>query len=70
MRIEEPRVLGGVGDKLSNGGTQYYQQRRIYSSDGLAMCLPANLPGGSYWYLIKEIHGDNKNQTSNDTRVR
>lgn len=26
------------------------QQNRIYSGDGIAMCHPANLPGGSYYY--------------------
>ena len=51
--IERAIVLGGIGEKKSNGGTQYYQQDRIYSSDGLAMCIPANLPGGSYKYMIK-----------------
>jgi DNA (cytosine-5)-methyltransferase 1 len=29
----EPRVLGGVGEKLSNGGTQWYQQDRIYDDN-------------------------------------
>ena len=51
--INNAILLGGVGEKKSNGGTQYYQQDRVYSSDGLSMCLPANLPGGSYNYLIR-----------------
>lgn len=49
-----PVYWGGVGEKKSNGGTQYFQQDRVYSSDGLAMCLPSQLPGGSYLYLIVE----------------
>ena len=53
-QIKMPRVLGGLGEKKSNGGTQYFQQDRVYSSDGIAMCLPAELPGGSYRYLIEE----------------
>ena len=53
--IEEAKVLGGLTTELkSNNGTQYYQQDRVYGSDGLAMCEPANLPGGSYKYLVKE----------------
>ena len=52
--IVEPRVVGGLGVKKSNGGTQYFQQDRVYSSDGIAMCHPANIPGGSYRYLVKE----------------
>ena len=46
MEVKEPRVLGGLGNKKSNNGTQYYQQDRVYSSDGIAMCHPANIPGG------------------------
>lgn len=52
--IVEPRVVGGLGEKKSNGGTQYFQQDRVYSSDGIAMCMPSQLPGGSYRYLVKE----------------
>lgn len=48
------KLLGGVGPKNSNGGTQYYQQDRVYSSEGVAMCLPANIPGGSYRYMVEE----------------
>ena len=46
MEVKEPRVLGGLGNKKSNNGTQYYQQDRVYSSDGIAMCHPANIPVG------------------------
>ena len=49
----KPKLVGGIGDKKSNGGTQYYQQDRIYDSESIAMAHPANLPGGSYKYLIK-----------------
>lgn len=49
-----PKVIGGVGEKKSNGGTQFYQQDRIYSGDGIAMCHPANLPNGSYMYAFSE----------------
>ena len=28
--VKEPKVLGGVGEKKSNGGTQWYQQDRVY----------------------------------------
>lgn len=53
MIIKAAKVLGGLGEKKSNRGTQYYQQDRVYSSDGLAVCLSANLPGGSNNYMIK-----------------
>ena len=49
-----PQLVGGIGEKKSNGGKQYYQQDRIYDSDTIAMALPAQLPGGSYFYLVYE----------------
>ena len=41
-----PEVVGGVGDLVSNSGTQYYQQDRVYSSEGIAMCHPSGLSSG------------------------
>lgn len=32
-KVVEPRVIGGVGEKKSNGGTQWYQQDRIYDNE-------------------------------------
>lgn len=52
--VLEPRVLGRLGEKKSNGGTQYFQQDRVYNSNGVAMAHPANIPGGSYKYLMDE----------------
>lgn len=49
-----PKLVGGIGEKKSNGGTQYYQQDRIYDSESIAMAHPANLPGGSYKYQVKQ----------------
>lgn len=48
----KPKLVGGIGEKKSNGGTQYYQQDRIYDSESIAMAHPANLPGGSYKYQV------------------
>ena len=55
---DTPTVLGGLGEMKSNGGKQYFQQDRVYDSEHIAMCLPANIPGGSYRYLVYE----NKNR--------
>ena len=52
-KIAEPKLVGGIGEKKSNGGTQYYQQDRVYDSREIAMCHPANLPTGSYNYLVE-----------------
>lgn len=51
---DTPQLIGGIGEKNSNGGTQYYQQNRIYSGECIAMCHPANLPSGSYMYGFEE----------------
>lgn len=53
LNHDMPICLGGLGEKKSNDGTQYFQQDRVYSSDSYAMCLPYGLPGGSYRYLIE-----------------
>lgn len=63
-----PVVIGGLGEKKSNGGTQYFQQDRVYTSDGVAMCHPANIPGGSYRYLIEEIYEKWNNNDWSATR--
>ena len=47
-----PKLVGGIGDKKSNGGTQYYQQDRIYDSESIATAHPANLTSGSYYYQV------------------
>lgn len=50
--MEEPKLVGGFGEKKSNGGTQYYQQDRVYDGEDMAMCHPASIPGGSYNYQV------------------
>lgn len=43
--------IGGIGEKKSNGGQQYYQQNRVYQGD-IALAHPASIPGGSYRYAV------------------
>ena len=31
--MNKPKVIGGVGEKKSNGGTQYYLQDRVYDGE-------------------------------------
>lgn len=45
--------VGGIGEKKSNGGKQWYQQDRVYQGD-IALAHPASIPGGSYRYVVKE----------------
>ena len=39
-----PKVLGGIGEKKSNGGTQYYQQYRIYDNNVSVAITTQNNP--------------------------
>ena len=32
-KVVEPKVIGGIGEKKSNGGTQWYQQDRVYDNN-------------------------------------
>ena len=43
-------LWGGIGEKKSNSGRQWYLQDRIYDSDGLAPCLTSIM----YWAYIGE----------------
>lgn len=37
-KVFEPRVIGGIGEKKSNGGRQWYQQDRVYD-DNIAISV-------------------------------
>ena len=41
-RESKPILVGGIGEMNSNNNTQYHQQNRIYSEDGVALCQSAN----------------------------
>ena len=51
--VKECKVIGGLGEKKSNNGTQYFQQDRVYFGD-IQPAQPAQLPGGSYNFLLEE----------------
>lgn len=44
----EPKVVAGIGEKKSNGGTQWYQQDRIYDDNVAITVTPAFNP----YYMI------------------
>ena len=50
-----PKLIGGIGEKKSNGGSQWYQQDRVYDSESVAMCHCANIPSGSYNYQLSDL---------------
>lgn len=53
----EPELLGGLGEKVSNGGTQYYNQDRVYSSDSVSVTISTVFQP---WYMVKENGKGNK----------
>ena len=51
MNDLEPVMLGGLGEKVSNGGTQYYNQDRVYDSRSVSVTISTVLHP---WYLVKD----------------
>lgn len=47
--IEETKCVGG--QSTNKWGGQYHQQDRVYKGD-IALAHPANIPGGSYKYIV------------------
>jgi hypothetical protein len=45
-----PILMGGLGEKVSNGGTQYYFQDRVYSGDSVAVSIATSF---NPYYLVK-----------------
>ena len=59
--IEETKCVGGLSDSVW-GGKQYHQQYRVYKGD-IALAEPANIPGGSYKYIVAmRGRGENNEQ--------
>ena len=48
--LQEPKLVGGIGEKKSNGGTQWYQRDRIYD-DNVATCVTTAC---NSYYAIQE----------------
>lgn len=49
MKKREVKVWGGLGEKKSNNGTQWYQQDRIYDTNGL--CPALSTYKADYWIV-------------------
>jgi DNA (cytosine-5)-methyltransferase 1 len=57
--MKKPRVIGGIGEKKSNSGRQYYMQDRIYDGDyALAIATSINP-----YYVVGEEMEENKENT-------
>lgn len=48
----QAQLLGGFGDKKSNGGKQYYQQNRVYDGTKVACALCSNQSDNVYAYAF------------------
>jgi site-specific DNA-cytosine methylase len=55
MNKLKPKVLGGIGEKKSNGGTQWYQQDRIYDNEIAISVTTAFNP----YYIVPNKTGGN-----------
>ena len=53
---EEIKVIGGIGEKKSNGGTQFYNQDRIYDNK-IATAIPTSFQP---YYLENERERESK----------
>lgn len=57
MNKLQPKVLGGIGEKKSNGGTQWYQQDRIYDNEiAISVCTAFNP-----YYVVPGKKGEDMN---------
>ena len=65
-----PILLGGLGEKVSNGGTQYYFQDRVYSSESVAVSITTAF---NPYYLVKvknersDLHSNSRAAENNRT---
>lgn len=49
-------LVGGIGEKKSNGGTQYYQQDRVYDADSIAISVTTSFnPYYANDYVIRKL---------------
>ena len=63
------KVWGGIGEKLSNNGTQWYLQNRIFDSDGL--CPALTVMKSDFWVKMtdKDLHCINPWKTSSTKSI-
>ncbi|MCQ2609105.1 MAG: hypothetical protein MJ197_10525 [Bacteroidales bacterium] len=60
------QVIGGLGEKKSNNGTQYFQQDRVYNLADISCCIPSQLPGGGT-NLLEIVYLGKANGKQKDT---
>lgn len=66
--IVEPVLVGGFGEKKSNGGTQHYFQDRVYSTESVSVSVTSSFQPN---YLVEESANKMKGAESVETvRIR
>jgi len=53
--VEEPKVIGGIGEKKSNGGTQWFRQDRVYDDKVATSITAAFNPYYKSSYRIRKL---------------
>lgn len=62
-------LLGGLGEKKSNGGTQWYMQLRVYDMQAVAATIPAEQSFHPWYGWGKEkMESEHKNENENKGR--
>ena len=54
---DEVELVGGIGEKKSNGGRQYFEQNRIYNGENIATTIPAEK--SFHPYYTENVSGPN-----------
>lgn len=54
MDKEKPKVIGGIGEKKSNGGSQRYQQDRIYDNK---IAISVTTAFNPYYFIGEDMNG-------------
>ena len=63
-----PRVIGGIGEKKSNGGTQWYQQDRVYD-DNIAISVTTSFNPYYAVQQVGQIYGFSKEKNPQAGRI-
>lgn len=58
---DEVELVGGIGEKKSNGGRQYFEQNRIYNGENIATTIPAEKSFHPYY---------TENASGNNLKIR
>lgn len=64
--VNDVKLVGGIGEKKSNGGTQYYEQNRIYDSEQIATAIATSVAP----YYDTHTHTQQSESRLSNLRIR